>query len=50
MDHLLGSLTSGKLADFVLLDRDIFTADPQTIPQTRVTATVVGGDAVAGAL
>jgi predicted amidohydrolase YtcJ len=50
MDHLLGSLTPGKLADFVLLDRDIFTADPQTIPQTRVTATVVGGDAVAGAL
>jgi predicted amidohydrolase YtcJ len=49
-DHLLGSLTTGKLADFVLLDRDLFTGDPQTIPQTRVTATVVGGEVVAGAL
>ena len=49
-DHLLGSLTPGKLADLVLLDRDLFTSDPQTIPQTRVTATVVGGEVVAGAL
>jgi predicted amidohydrolase YtcJ len=49
-DHLLGSLTPGKLADLVLLDRDILASDPQTIPQTEVTATVVGGEVVAGAL
>jgi predicted amidohydrolase YtcJ len=45
-----GSLTPGKLADFVLLDRDLFTIDPTTIPQTRVVATVVGGTVVAGGL
>ncbi|HUS15200.1 MAG TPA: amidohydrolase family protein, partial [Chloroflexia bacterium] len=43
-----GSLTPGKLADLVLLDQDLFTIDPATIPQTRVTTTVVGGHVVAG--
>ncbi len=49
-DDSKGSLTSGKLADFVVLDRDLFTIDPATIPQTRVLATVVGGAVVAGSL
>lgn len=45
-----GSLAPGKLADLVLLDRDPFTTDPATIPQTRVLATLVGGLIVAGSL
>jgi predicted amidohydrolase YtcJ len=49
-DHLKGSLEPGKLADFVLLDHDIFTGDPAAIATTGVSATVVGGAVVAGAL
>ena len=45
-----GSLTPGKIADLILLDHDPFTADPATIPHTRVTATLVGGTVVAGAV
>jgi len=43
MEKEKGSLEPGKLADFVLLDRDIFTAAPETIERTRVVMTVVGG-------
>ncbi len=45
-----GTLTPGKVADLILLDHDPFTEDPTTLPQTRVTATLVGGEVVAGAL
>ncbi len=38
-----GSLEIGKLADFVVLDRDILDGDPAQIAGTRVLATVVGG-------
>ncbi|GBC61225.1 amidohydrolase [Desulfonema ishimotonii] len=41
-----GSLTPGKLADFVVTDRDIRTADPGEIPETRVVLTVLGGNVV----
>jgi predicted amidohydrolase YtcJ len=41
-----GSLTRGKLADFVLLDRDITRIDPIEIRDARVELTVVGGRAV----
>jgi predicted amidohydrolase YtcJ len=41
-----GSLTRGKLADFVLLDRDITRIDPVEIREARVELTVVGGRAV----
>jgi predicted amidohydrolase YtcJ len=43
LEDRLGTLTIGKWADLVVLDRDIFTADPSLIPQTRVLATMVGG-------
>lgn len=43
MEDRLGTLTPGKWADLVVLDRDIFTADPSLIPQTRVLGTMVGG-------
>jgi predicted amidohydrolase YtcJ len=41
-----GSLEVGKLADLVLLDRDITRVPPETIRDTRVLLTVVGGRVV----
>jgi predicted amidohydrolase YtcJ len=38
-----GSLSVGKLADFVVLSRDILAIPPGEIPDARVDATVVGG-------
>jgi predicted amidohydrolase YtcJ len=38
-----GSLTPGRLADLVILDRDIFRIAPDEILDTKVCATVVGG-------
>lgn len=38
-----GSLEPGKLADFIMLDRDILAGDPAAIAETKVLATVVGG-------
>jgi predicted amidohydrolase YtcJ len=41
--NALGSLTPGKLADLVILDRDIFTTPPETICKTKVLLTVFDG-------
>jgi predicted amidohydrolase YtcJ len=41
-----GRLTSGELADFVVLDRDLLRATPLEIYNTRVLRTVVGGRTV----
>ena len=38
-----GVLKPGARADLVLLDRDLTTIDPVTIPNTTVLATVAGG-------
>jgi predicted amidohydrolase YtcJ len=38
-----GTLERGKLADFVLIDRDITRVSPESIREARVTLTVVGG-------
>ncbi len=38
-----GTITTGKFADLVLLDRNIFTIDPVEVPGVAVDATVVGG-------
>ena len=42
-EHDLGSLTPGKYADFVVLDRDIMTVGDNDILGTKVLATYVGG-------
>ena len=42
----LGTLTPGKLADFVILDRDIMRVPVELILGTQVVATYVGGKAV----
>ncbi|WP_455362440.1 amidohydrolase [Streptomyces sp. SYSU K21746] len=41
-----GSLTVGKLADFVVLSRDILRAAPEDIPGTVAETVVVGGEVV----
>lgn len=38
-----GSLEPGKLADFVVLDQDVFTVDTNNIPKTKVLMTMLGG-------
>jgi len=42
-EHRLGSIEAGKLADFVVLDKDILTAPVDDIRQTQVVMTAVGG-------
>ena len=42
----LGSLSPGKYADFVILDRDIMTVAPTDILGTRVVATYIAGKPV----
>lgn len=42
-EHRKGSLEPGKLADFAVLDRDIFTAPVDALRDTRVEHTFVGG-------
>ena len=45
-ESMLGSLTAGKYADFVLLDQDIMRVAPDLILQTRVMQTWVNGTRV----
>ncbi len=40
----LGTLTPGKLADLVVLDRDILTVEEADIPNTQVDLTIVDGE------
>jgi hypothetical protein len=41
-----GSIEPGKLADFIMLDRDLFKIEPSEIGKTEVLMTVVGGKVV----
>jgi hypothetical protein len=43
-EQVKGSLEVGKLADFVVLDRDLFSIDPDDIRNTRPVMTFVGGE------
>jgi len=45
-DRDMGSLAPGKLADFVILDRDIMTVAPELLAGTQVLATYLAGRAV----
>ena len=42
-EDIKGSITAGKLADFVVLADDPHTVDPNTIKDIRIVQTVVGG-------
>jgi predicted amidohydrolase YtcJ len=45
-DGRKGRIQAGRLADLVLLDRNIFTIPADEIPQAKVLLTMVGGEAV----
>lgn len=49
-EDTLGSLTPGKKADFVVLDRDIMTVPFSEILETKVRTTVIDGQVVYGSL
>ncbi|KAH9913457.1 amidohydrolase family-domain-containing protein [Epithele typhae] len=49
-EHLLGSIAPGKLADFVVFDRDVMTVPPPQILDARAVATVIDGRPVFGAI
>ena len=49
LDHDIGSLEAGKLADFAVLEKDPFEVSPEELKDIPVWGTVVGGTAhVAG--
>ena len=41
-----GTLTEGKWADLIVLDRDLFSCDPEKYRSVKVIKTVVGGKTV----
>ena len=45
-EHSLGTLEPGKLADLVMIDRDITKVAPERIRDARVVLTMVGGKVV----
>ena len=45
-ENAKGSITPGKLADLVILSRDIFKIDPVEIEKAKVVMTVLDGKVV----
>jgi len=45
-EHLTGSIETGKFADLIVLDRDIFTVPAEDIAKAKVQMTIVGGKVV----
>jgi len=45
-DHKLGSITPGKLADLIVLEKDIYTIDPMEIADTKIDMTIFDGQIV----
>lgn len=45
-DEVTGSIEPGKYADLAILSQDIMTIDEDRIPETRVLATLLGGNPV----
>ena len=45
-DQVKGSITAGKLADLVMLDRDIYAIAPSDIDKARVVLTIMDGKVV----
>ena len=41
-----GSLETGKLADFIVVDRDVLNTSPEKLKDTKVLQTFVGGELV----
>jgi len=49
-DDVLGSIESGKHADFLVLSHDIMTIPPPQILETQIAATFFAGDIIHGSL
>jgi predicted amidohydrolase YtcJ len=47
-ENLKGSIMAGKLADFVVLEKDPHDVDPDQIMNIKINRTVVGGKTVFG--
>jgi predicted amidohydrolase YtcJ len=47
-ENLKGSITAGKLADFVMLEKDPHDSEPDQIMNIKVNRTVIGGTTVYG--
>ena len=45
-EQIKGSITTGKLADMVLLSDDVFSIEPARIRDVRILKTIVGGKVV----
>ncbi|KAB7648812.1 amidohydrolase [Polymorphobacter fuscus] len=45
-EHIKGSITAGKLADYVVLADDPHTIDPEKIKDIKIVQTVTGGNTV----
>ena len=43
-ENILGGLTKGKWADFILIDQDVFAISPQDIWKTQVLETWIAGE------
>jgi predicted amidohydrolase YtcJ len=46
MENIKGSLAPGRLADLVIMDRDLFVIPPEEILEAKVDYTIVGGRVV----
>jgi predicted amidohydrolase YtcJ len=42
-ENIKGSLEAGKMADMVVLSKDLFSIDPKDILTTEVLFTILGG-------
>ena len=45
-EHEIGTLERGKLADVVVMDRNLFTATPEEILNANVAFTIIDGEVV----
>jgi predicted amidohydrolase YtcJ len=43
LENVKGSLAPGRLADLIIMDRDLFTIPPARILEASVDITIVGG-------
>jgi len=45
-ENIKGSIEHGKLADMIIIDRDILTCTEDEIKETKVLRTILGGNTV----